>query len=126
MIIDWAIQRETGTTNIRHLTVVLSWRGIWCKTSASDFLTPSPGEISLSSPPVCSSVISSPTTTLIPSVLPAVLRHKLLLLILSPFRRISIGMCVRRQYFFIIEFVDNIFILCNYIGIPANIVFPCI
>ena len=55
---------------------------------------PSPGEISLSSPPGCSSVVSSPTATSIaqprsrsegeitqrrhpiPSVLPAVLRHK--------------------------------------------------
>ena len=34
-----AIQRETGATNIRHLPVILSWRGIWCKSSASDFLT---------------------------------------------------------------------------------------
>ena len=37
--IERAIQRETGETNIRHLPVILSWRGIWCKTSASDFLT---------------------------------------------------------------------------------------
>ena len=29
----------TGATNIRHLPVILSWRGIWCKASASDFLT---------------------------------------------------------------------------------------
>ena len=36
--IDRAIQRETGATNIRHLPIILSWRGIWCKTSASDFL----------------------------------------------------------------------------------------
>ena len=35
------------------------------------------------------------------------------------------SMCVRRQYFFIIEFVYNIYIVCNYIGIPTNIVFPC-
>ena len=34
-----AMQRETGATNIRHLPVILSWRGIGCKTSASDFLT---------------------------------------------------------------------------------------
>ena len=34
-----AIQRETEATNIRHLPAILSWRGIWCKTSASDFLT---------------------------------------------------------------------------------------
>ena len=63
--IEQAIQRETGATNIRHLPVILSWRGIWCKTSASDFLTrvPSPGGISLSSPPVCSSVVLSPTAT---------------------------------------------------------------
>ena len=33
-----AIQRETGATNIRHLPVIFSWRGIWCKASASDFL----------------------------------------------------------------------------------------
>ena len=37
--IEQAIQRETGATNIRHLPIILSWRGIWCKTSASDFLT---------------------------------------------------------------------------------------
>ena len=37
--IERAIQRETGATNIHHLSVILSWRGIWCKTSASDFLT---------------------------------------------------------------------------------------
>ena len=37
--IERAILRETGATNIRHLPVILSWRGIWCKTSASDFLT---------------------------------------------------------------------------------------
>ena len=35
-----AIQREAGATAIRHLPVILSWRGIWCKTrSVSDFLT---------------------------------------------------------------------------------------
>ena len=37
--IEWAIQRETGATNIRYLPVILFWRGIWCRTSASDFLT---------------------------------------------------------------------------------------
>ena len=37
--IERAIQRETGSTNIRHPPVSLSWRGIWCKTSALDFLT---------------------------------------------------------------------------------------
>ena len=37
--IERAIQRETETTNIRHLPVILSWRGIWCRTFASDFLT---------------------------------------------------------------------------------------
>ena len=37
--IERAIQQETGATNLRHLPVLLSWRGIWCKTSASDFLT---------------------------------------------------------------------------------------
>ena len=36
--IERAIQRETGATNIRYLPVILSWSGIWCKTSASDFL----------------------------------------------------------------------------------------
>ena len=37
--IERPIQRETGAIKIRHLPVILSWRGIWCKTSASDFLT---------------------------------------------------------------------------------------
>ena len=37
--IERAIQRETGAANIRHLPVILFWKGIWCKTSASDFLT---------------------------------------------------------------------------------------
>ena len=37
--IERAIQCETGATNIRHLPVILSWRGIWCRTSTSDFLT---------------------------------------------------------------------------------------
>ena len=36
--IERAIQRETGATTIRHLPVILSWRGIWCKTSALNFL----------------------------------------------------------------------------------------
>ena len=64
--IERAIQQETGATNIRHLPVILSWRDIWYKTSASDFLTL--GTITrreswLSSPSVCSSVVSSPTAT---------------------------------------------------------------
>ena len=37
--IERAIQRETGATNIRHIPIILSWTGIWCKASASDFLT---------------------------------------------------------------------------------------
>ena len=32
--IERNIQLETGATNIRHLPVILSWRGIWCKASA--------------------------------------------------------------------------------------------
>ena len=37
--IERAIQRETGAINIRHLPVILSWRGIWFKAPAWDFLT---------------------------------------------------------------------------------------
>ena len=37
--IERAIQRKTGATNIRHLPVILPWRGIWCKASGSYFLT---------------------------------------------------------------------------------------
>ena len=37
--IERAIQRETGATNIRHLPVILSWRAVWFKASALDFLT---------------------------------------------------------------------------------------
>ena len=32
--IERAIQRETGAINIRHLPVILSWRGIWFKAPA--------------------------------------------------------------------------------------------
>ena len=32
--VERAIPRETGATIIRHLPVIHSWTGIWCKTSA--------------------------------------------------------------------------------------------
>ena len=62
--IERAIQRETGATNIRHRPSSLG------EVSGPNHphqifwhWAPSPREILLSSPPVCSSVVSSPTAT---------------------------------------------------------------
>ena len=45
--IERAIQRETGSTNIRHLPVILSWRGVWCTLVYTVMIAPNQKFISV-------------------------------------------------------------------------------